>query len=417
MEEKKNKKGVAKKIVSLVLCGVLFGFSACVAFYGFGMLGKNTGLFDTRNSGDRETKYIVRNESLAKHSKEVGNVDRSGDSTIFVNSVDVPVVTTDVTKVVEEKMPSIVSIKNNYESSNFYYTTNQSSSGSGIIVGENDSELLIATNYHVISNCNSLEVTFCDNKVASANVKGTDSSMDLAVIAVSLDSLDDSTKDSITIAELGDSDALKVGEPVVAIGNSLGYGQSVTTGVVSALNREMEVEGGRNKFIQTDAAINPGNSGGALLNLKGEVIGINSNKIGGSQVEGMGYAIPMSAAKPIIEELMAKETREVVAEEDQAYLGISGYTVPAGYTQYGYPNGVYVESVYDDTGAKDAGVLPGDIIMSFDDEEITSMDQLKKLLSCYEGGTEVKIIVSRAVNGKYKKITLKVTLGYKDDIY
>ncbi|MBQ8030218.1 MAG: trypsin-like peptidase domain-containing protein, partial [Butyrivibrio sp.] len=227
-------------------------------------------------------------------------------------------VVTDVTAVVEEVMPAMVMIHNNYTASASYFGYVQqeeaTASGSGIIVGENDSELLIATNYHVIEGADSLEVIFNDDTTVEAVVKGTDSDMDLAVIAVMLDDIDDSTREVIKIATLGDSTALKLGEPAIAIGNALGYGQSVTTGVISAVNRDVEIsEGVTQTFIQTDAAINPGNSGGALLNLQGEVIGINSNKIGGDTIEGMGYAIPISVAQPIIDKLMNEVTRVKVS--------------------------------------------------------------------------------------------------------
>lgn len=386
---------MAKRLFVSVLCGMFFGASAGGAYL---LIKDSTGyaqqvtIVDERHTGD---------DSTAKPIKIVDD--------------EVRVISSDVSKVVEAKMPSIVSITNNFKGKYLFYSTDQSASGSGIIVGENDTELLIVTNYHVVEGADSLEVTFVDNEKIGAEIKGTNKDMDLAVIAVLLKDLKESTYNSIVIATLGDSDKLKVGEPVIAIGNSLGYGQSVTTGVVSALNREIK-SSGKNKFIQTDAAINPGNSGGALLDINGDVIGINSNKIGGSTVEGMGYAIPISAARPIIEELMNKVSRPIVDEEKQAYLGIGGYTVSDEEAQYyGYPKGVYIAKVYEDTAAEAAGLKEGDIIVEFDGEEITSMEDLQKLLTQYEGGTRAVITYMREGNRGYRENKTEATLGYKVD--
>ena len=239
--------------------------------------------------------------------------------------------------------------------------------------------------------------------------------MDLAVIAVKLDSLDEETKNAICMAKLGDSDSLKVGEPAIAIGNALGYGQSVTTGVISALDRQIEIsEDGSTtgNLIQTDAAINPGNSGGALLNVKGEVIGINSNKIGGSAIEGMGYAIPISSAEPIIEALMLRETKDKVAEERKGYLGISGINVTTDVANmYGMPLGVYVTQVYEGTAAAQAGMLNGDIIVGFEGSTVGSMEDLQGYLEYYEIGESVEITIMRADSGDYKEQTLTIVLG------
>jgi serine protease Do len=239
--------------------------------------------------------------------------------------------------------------------------------------------------------------------------------MDLAVIAVSLDSLSSDTLSKITVATLGDSDALVVGEPAIAIGNSLGYGQSVTLGVISALNRSVELsDGSSGTFIQTDAAINPGNSGGALLNVKGEVIGINSNKIGGTAIEGMGYAIPISAASPIIADLMLKETKNKVAEDERGYLGISGISVTEDVSEaYGMPEGVYIAQVYEGTAAEAAGLQKGDIITAFDGDTITSMDALQKELEYYAKGDTVEITVMTSGIGGYIEKTVSLTLGNK----
>ncbi|MCR4756813.1 MAG: trypsin-like peptidase domain-containing protein [Butyrivibrio sp.] len=314
-------------------------------------------------------------------------------------------------------MPAMVIIHNNYTASQNYFgyvqTQEAQASGSGIIVGENDTELLIATNYHVIEGADSLEVIFTDDSSVQAVVKGTDQDMDLAVIAVMLDDVSADTLGAIKVATLGDSDSLALGEPAIAIGNALGYGQSVTTGVISAINREVEIsEGAYQTFIQTDAAINPGNSGGALLNISGEVIGINSNKIGGETIEGMGYAIPISVARPIIDKLMNEETKVKVSDEERGYLGISGVTVTSSVSQmYGLPLGIYVAEVADGGGAQAAGMQKGDVIVGFEGDEITSMDELQNKLEYYSAGTTVKVTVKRANGAEYTEITMDLTLG------
>ena len=342
--------------------------------------------------------------------------DKPAISTTTVSGQSLAVVT-DVTAVVAEVMPAMVMIHNNYTASASYfgYITQEeaTASGSGIIVGENDTELLIATNYHVIEGADTLEVIFTDDTTIEAVVKGTDSEMDLAVIAVMLDDIPAETRSVIKIATLGDSDSLTLGEPAIAIGNALGYGQSVTTGVVSAINREVEIsEGVTQTFIQTDAAINPGNSGGALLNMQGEVIGINSNKIGGEEIEGMGYAIPISVAQPIIDKLMNEQTKIKVSAENRGYIGISGVSVTADVSAgYGIPQGVYVAEVSRGGGAEAAGISKGDVITEFDGMEITSMDDLQTRLQYYAAGTTVEIKVMRQTGVEYEETTFNVTLG------
>ncbi|MCR5671933.1 MAG: trypsin-like peptidase domain-containing protein [Butyrivibrio sp.] len=366
-----------------------------------------------QDQSEKTDPEVIENETTeqqasANADKEIKTTTVSGDSLAVV---------TDVTQVVNEVMPAMVMIHNNYTQSASYfgYSIDQeaTASGSGIIVGKNDNELLVATNYHVIEGADTLEVIFTDDSTVEAVVKGTNSDMDLAVIAVMLDSIDSDTLDTIKIATLGDSDALTLGEPAIAIGNALGYGQSVTTGVISALNRSIEMEDGDSiGFIQTDAAINPGNSGGALLNVQGEVIGINSNKIGGDTVEGMGYAIPISVAKPIIEQLMNEQTRIKVASADRGYIGISGVSVTAEVTQgYGIPQGVYVAEITNGGGAEAAGLEKGDVIVGFDGSEITSMDDLQTRLQYYAAGTEVEVVVMRQMGQEYKEATYTVTLG------
>ena len=332
----------------------------------------------------------------------------------------------DVTEVVKNTMPSIVAVNNKYTAKMSYfgqiYQQEAEASGSGIIVGKNDTELLVVTNFHVVEDADELIVTFMDDSQVTAQIKGTESDKDLAVIAIPLTEIDSKTMQIIQIASLGDSDALLVGEPVVAIGNSLGYGQSVTTGVVSALERMIgayrtDDEDGKDmeeapKFIQTDAAINPGNSGGALLNMKGEVIGINSNKIGGASVEGMGYAIPISHAKPIIQELMNKTTRSRVDEESRGFLGITGVDVEEEYSQiYGLPIGIYVSSVNPGSGADKAGLIKGDIIVAIDGETVESMEELKSELAFYEAGSTVELTIMQGSPTGYKDKKVKVTLG------
>lgn len=330
----------------------------------------------------------------------------------------ITVVTSDVTQVVEEVMPAMVSIVNNYTESgtNIFgqtYSQAAAASGSGIIIGESEAELLIASNYHVVSDASRLEVTFLDGTTAQAQIKGTDSGMDLAVVAIPLEELTDATKEAIAIAKLGDSDSLKLGEPVIAIGNALGYGQSVTNGIVSALNRELTTQDGeKGTYIQTNAAINPGNSGGALLNIKGEVIGINSNKIGGTAVEGMGYAIPISAAEPIIEELMQKETRTRFEDGKQGFIGISMQNISEEFSQtYRIPQGIYVVEIVEGSPAEEAGILAGDVIVAFEGEKIVEASQLQSELRYYGPGSEITLTLMRPVNGTYQSMDVTLVLG------
>ena len=332
-------------------------------------------------------------------------------------ATSVTYVESDVSNVVEKVMPAMVSIVNNFtETANVFgqqYTQEEAASGSGIIVGKTDDELLIVSNNHVVESADTLTVTFIDGSEAQAQIKGLDSDMDLAVIAVSLSDLSEDTKNAITVATLGSSDELKLGEPVIAIGNALGYGQSVTNGIVSALNREITLENGATgTFIQTNAAINPGNSGGALLNMNGEVVGINSNKIGGTTVEGMGYAIPITSASPIIADLMERQTRTKVAEDEVGYIGISLQEVTSQISQmYNMPEGIYVVSVEEGSAAANAGIMKGDIITKFDGSSITSYSDLQKMLQYYAVGDSVTVTVQRPQNGEYVSIELNLTLG------
>lgn len=337
----------------------------------------------------------------------------------------------DVSAVTKEVMPSVVSIVNSgtTQISTFWGPQEQefTSSGSGVIVGTNDTELLIATNNHVIADAKSLEITFADDTTAEAVVKGKSNDMDLAVVAVKLEDLKQSTLDGIKIATLGDSDSLQVGEPAIAIGNALGYGQSVTSGIISALDREVTVETDStygfgnsqeitSKLIQTDAAINPGNSGGPLFNIKGEVIGINSVKYASSEVEGMGYAIPISEAQPILDDLMSRETKTKVDASKSAYLGIKGADVTEqAQSIYGMPSGGYVVSVENKSAAEKAGIKKGDIIVKLGDADVDSMDSLQEELQYYEAGETADIVVARSEAGEYKETTLQITFDKHPD--
>ena len=330
---------------------------------------------------------------------------------------------TELTKVVDKVMPSIVSVYNDFteEVQNFYgqtFTRQGESTGSGIIIGQTDNELLIVTNNHVVEGADHLRVLFIDQETCDAEIKGTDPSNDLAVIAVSLSNIKDTTRNQIKVATLGSSDNLKIGEDVIAIGNALGYGQSVTTGIVSANNREINDDTITGTFIQTDAAINPGNSGGALVNINGYVIGINSSKIGGNAVEGMGFAIPISRAIPIIEELMSHETLSKVDESEQGTIGISGATVTSDVAKaYKMPQGVYVAQIIENGGAANSELREGDIITAIDGQTVTSMEELQKRLQYYKAGTEVTLTVQRQDGmGSYAEAAAKVTLGTRESL-
>lgn len=345
------------------------------------------------------------------------------DSTVQPTAISSSYVATDVSDIVDEVMPSIVAITNvsQTEYQSFWgqsKTYESTSCGSGIIVSQDKEYLYVATNNHVVEGANSLTVTFANDDTVSAEIKGTDPSTDLAVVKVALSSIKDDTMSAIKVATLGSSDTLKVGESCIAIGNALGYGQSVTTGVISALNREVSVSDSSSstnytaELIQTDAAINPGNSGGALLNTAGEVIGINSVKYSDTSVEGIGYAIPMDTAKPIIEELI---TKEKVDESNSAYLGIAGVDVTSDVAKtYNMPTGVYVAQVMEGAAAEQAGIQKGDIITKFDGKDVTSMEELSSNMQYYAAGTTVDVVIERSSNGQYEEQTISVTLGKKN---
>ena len=389
----KPKKGYTKKVAVVVGAAVLFGAVGGVTMQG--------------------TSYLT-GKLLGNNTKSTVSTTKTVSNAKLTTSTST--VTSDVSDIVENTLPSIVSITNMsvQEVQNFFGGTSQQeseSAGSGIIISQNDSELLVVTNNHVVEGCDTLTVTFNDGNSVEAQIKGTDSARDLAVVAVPLDQISDDTMNAIKVATLGDSDSLKVGEPAIAIGNALGYGQSVTTGIISATGRT--IDGFDGEYIQTDAAINPGNSGGALLNANGEVIGINSAKINSSAVEGMGFAIPISDASDVIQNLMNKETRSKVSDEERGYLGIKGYDVSEeGAQMYNMPTGVYVKEVISGGGAEKAGLTKGSIITGFEGSSISGMSSLQEQLQYYKAGEEVTLTVQIPdKNGEYTEKDITVTLG------
>lgn len=392
-EPQKPKKPFPKKIVAIALSAVLVGGLAGAAFEGGSYLTGKVLKTDNSSSASSSNKVVSSAQLTTANSS----------------------VTSDISTIVENAMPSIVSITNmSVQKVQSFFGSYQEvpseSAGSGIIIGQNDSELLVVTNNHVVENSETLTVTFCNDESVEAAVKGTDSARDLAVVAVPLDSIPDDTMNQIKTAVIGDSDSLKVGEPAIAIGNALGYGQSVTTGIISA--KERTIDGYDGDYIQTDAAINPGNSGGALLNINGELIGINSAKISDSTVEGMGFAIPISDVSDIIENLMNKETRTKVDEDEQGYLGIKGYDVnETGAQMYNMPTGVYIAEVTEGGAAEKAGLSKGTIITAFDGSSVSSMDSLKGQMAYYKAGETVTITVQVPENnGEYTESKVEVTL-------
>lgn len=405
----KKKKGGFRKVLASAGLGLMFGLFAGAGFYGV-KLG---------TAALTENTLKVEQSSTAAPTIQ-NTVTPDTSLTQATQAPQVTNVAYDASDVVDAVMPAMVSIVNNYTQTvtNLWgqsYQQQGKSSGSGIIVAENASELLIVSNNHVVEGANDLEVTFIDGTTASANIKGLDSDMDLAVIAVSLDSLSAETKANIAVATLGDSTELRLGQSVIAIGNALGYGQSVTTGVISALDRELTMDdGSTGTFIQTDAAINPGNSGGALLNINGEVIGINSSKIGGTTVEGMGYAIPISSASPIIAELMEYQTKNKVSESNAGYMGITMQEIPDQMvSMYNMPQGVFVYSVEENSPAQQAGIVKGDIIVKLDGFKITSISDIKNAMQYCAAGNTATVTVKRAVNGEYESYDLEITFGQK----
>lgn len=432
-EHKKNQNSFQKKVGTTVALAVIFGLVASVVFQALNFtadkyLKTKTG---TTQIGTTESVFLQEASSQESESDQTAADTASGNGTVVA--------------VAQASMPSVVAITtvSVQEIPSFFgYGSRQyksAASGSGIIVGDNDDELLIATNNHVVEGATTLSVCFIGDDVAnaetetvnaedsgdlnledavSAKIKGTDADNDLAVVAVRKSDIPEDTLNQIKIAQIGSSDDLVVGQQVVAIGNALGYGQSVTSGWVSALNRTISTEDGTNStgLIQTDAAINPGNSGGALLNMKGELIGINSAKYADSSVEGMGYAIPISKAKPILEDLMNRETREKVDTSEKGYLGVvlSNLTTEA-IQMYNIPSGAFVRGVDQDSPAENGGICKGDIIVKFDGQKVSDGDDLLDKLQYYKSGETIEAVVARADNGEYKESTVEVTLGTRPD--
>ncbi|BCJ96276.1 hypothetical protein acsn021_38450 [Anaerocolumna cellulosilytica] len=413
IQVKAKKKGLAGKAVKLVFGAVVFGLIAGGVFIGFNDI------------------YYKLNPNAAPININIGgsagNVwgftpPKDQDKRLSATTVSQNIIEpkTDVTNVIQETMPSIVTITTTYTQSYYDWFGQQSDQeaqggGSGIIVGKNDTELLIATNNHVVEGADPITVKFADGNDAEAIIKGTDATADLAVISIKLADIDADTQKSIQIAKLGDSENIKVGEMAIAIGNALGYGQSTTVGYISAKDREVKLDDKTMVLLQTDAAINPGNSGGALLNLKGEVIGINTVKYASSEVEGMGFAIPISRAIPIIEEL---KNREILADNEKGYLGVYIRDVTEEVAEmYNWPIGVYVKETAEGGSAAKAGILAGDIITKVNDTEITATTQLQEKVTSYRIGTEITVTVMRSINGKFEEKQIKVTLsGYPETI-
>ncbi len=412
--------GTGKKVLTTIGLAVLFG-----VVVGGIIIGSNV-IVNKEIKNEQKTEYQLPTTELPQQ----GNADGDSNSAAESGSgaaEEVSAGTTGeytVAQVAKSCMPSVVSITNASVKTvqDFFGGVQQypsESSGSGIIVGQNDSEILVATNNHVVADADTITVAFDDDAVYEAQVKGTDSDNDLAVVAVKISDMSEDTLKSIKVVSIGNSDNLEIGEQVVAIGNALGYGQSVTSGWISAVDREVTDEEGKTtgKLIQTDAAINPGNSGGALLNMQGELIGINSAKAAATEVEGMGYAIPVSVAQPILDELMNRETRYKTDEEHAGYIGVTCLNVDSTSAQtYGIPLGAFVDSVEEGGPAQTAGIQKGDVIVKFDGMTVSGSSDLVGKLEYYQAGETVEVVISRAQNGEYQEQTVSVTLGKKSEM-
>lgn len=409
--EKRRKNGLTRKVAGITAAALLFGTVSG---------GTMVGINKIADSFGPATYPLVSSQAAVEDStteaQTSASASASGNSAAAGNAVAL-----DVSAIVKSAMPSVVAINNTmlYQSNNWWgmsQTYEVPSSGSGIIIGQNEEELLIATNNHVVEDSENLSVVFIDDTSVNASIKGTDADSDLAVIAVALKDIPEDTLSQISVAKLGDSDALEVGQGVVAIGNALGYGQSVTVGYVSALNREVQVDNTVTRnLLQTDAAINPGNSGGALLNMKGEVIGINAAKYSSTDVEGIGYAIPISKAQEILSTLMTQRTKnQTVAEGEEGYLGIQGLTVDDSMVkQQDMPAGVFVYGIIDGGAAANSDLRKRDIIVKFDGQSVKSMAALQDLLKYYKAGETVELGVKSLENGEYVDRTVTITLGTK----
>ena len=428
---RRNQNSFQQKAGTTIALAVIFGLVAAVVFQA-----ANFAADRFLNTG-KSSVQIKTTDSV--DLQETASDDSTADKVLSDSENGT------VAAVAQASMPSVVAITtvSVQEIPSFFgYSSRQyksASTGSGIIVGDNDDELLIATNNHVVDGATTLSVCFIGDDVAnaetetvnagdngdlnvedavSAKIKGTDADNDLAVVAVKKSDIPEDTLNQIKIAQIGSSDDLAVGQQVVAIGNALGYGQSVTSGWISALNRTISTDDGTNStgLIQTDAAINPGNSGGALLNMKGELIGINSAKYADSAVEGMGYAIPISKAKPILEELMNRETREKVDSSKKGYLGVSLASLTTeAIEMYNMPTGAFVRNVENDSPAQEAGICKGDIIVKFDGQKVSDGDDLLDKLQYYKSGEKIEAVIARATNGEYEENTIELTLGTRPD--
>lgn len=412
--------GTGKKVLVTLGLAVLFGVVAGGIIIGSSMI------VHKEIKNEQKTEYQLPTTELPQQENADGDSNSAAgsgsDATEEVSAGTTGEYT--VAQVAKSCMPSVVSITNASVKTvqDFFGGVQQypsESSGSGIIVGQNDSEILVATNNHVVADADTITVAFDDDAVYEAQVKGTDSDNDLAVVAVKIADMSEDTLKSIKVVSIGNSDELEIGEQVVAIGNALGYGQSVTSGWISAVDREVTDEEGKTtgKLIQTDAAINPGNSGGALLNMQGELIGINSAKAAATEVEGMGYAIPISVAQPILDELMNRETRYKTDEEHAGYIGVTCLNVDSTSAQtYGIPLGAFVDSVEEGGPAQTAGIQKGDVIVKFDGMTVSGSSDLVGKLEYYQAGETVDVVISRAQNGEYQEQTVSVTLGKKSEM-
>lgn len=391
-----------KKGIKTMALAMAFGVTASVSFQGSNLLIEQ---WTGKEAQAEAAEGVQLNQTLGQN---IGGGVNTGS---FTGG------TKDISAIASQAMPSVVSITNKSVQEMRLFGQSQAfeseSRGTGIIIGQTDTELLLVTNHHVVNGADEISVGFVDGEIAEAKRKGSDTGRDLAVLSVKMEELSDKTKEAIRVIELGKSSELQVGEQVVAIGNALGYGQSVTTGIVSALNREVIIENNTNTLIQTDAAINPGNSGGALLNMDGQLVGINSAKYSDTNVEGMGYAIPVDDVVDIIEGLMNRTIREEKAPAgEQGFLGITGQDVTSDVSDaYDMPKGVYITSVEEGSGAAAAGLKKGDIITRFDGSSVGTLAELKEQLSYYKTGEQVKLTVSMAAEGEYQEQVVTVLLG------
>lgn len=404
-----------KRIIGVIFSALLFGLIAGGMMVGVNYIAQERNIYSIAEEG--QPKQEEKKESSPSEIKEPEKSTVPSD-TIIASTGNGKT----VTEVAKDAMPSVVAITNmmRYQENGFSIfgeiqrETELPASGSGVIVGQNDTELLIATNNHVIQDSNSLTVSFIDDSTATAQVKGTDVTVDLALVSVKLSDISPETREKIKAVQIGSSDEMEVGDQVVAIGNALGYGQSVTTGIISAKNRDVQTKDGVSKgLIQTDAAINPGNSGGALLNMKGELIGINVAKYADTDVEGMGYSIPSSAAETILSSLSTLTTRDKVPEAEQGVLGIQVKDIDAQTAEsFAMPKGIYIFKVLDDTGADNSQIQERDIITKLDGQGVYTTANLKALLSKYRAGEEVKLTLMRQDGtGKFNEVEATVTLG------